>query len=189
MEINFHFSVKHWAKKVVECQLTSTCPHSQLAMNSGEAHQSIKKSVHIMLRQRPGSLEVLCVSRCATLSRASKSWGYTQTHTVTAGCPGPGRLIWAQPIQTLWSPWSGKGPGSEEFVHANTSHFLWQNITTCPTLKDPHSGWLKWPYYSPPGSFLLTEAFLVPTVLQTWITSAVTRRLWDSVFYINEQTP
>lgn len=73
----------------------------------------------------------------------------------------------------MWSPWSGKGPGSEEFVHANTSHFLWQNTTTCPSLKDPHSARLKWPRYSPPGSFLLSGPSQFPTVLQTWTASTL----------------
>lgn len=111
-----------------------------------------------------------CVCRCSVLEAAkpgSPAATHTHTHpptetrTVTAGCPGPGRPDRAQPIQTLWSSWSGKGPGSDEFVHANTSHFLWQNTTTCPSLKDPHSAGLEWPRYSPPGSFLLSEALLV----------------------------
>lgn len=112
----------------------------------------------------------VCMCRCAMLQsagpgspEATHTHAHTHVHcTVTVGCPSPGRPKWALPIQTLWSPWSGKGPGSEEFVHANTSHFLWQNTTTCPSLKDPHSARLKCPRYSPPGNFLLSEAFTLP---------------------------
>lgn len=64
-----------------------------------------------------------CVCRCAGLQAArpgSPAATHTHTHThthpptetdtVTAGDPGPGGPYWAQPIQTLWSLWSGERP-------------------------------------------------------------------------------
>lgn len=138
----------------------------------------------------------VCVQMCCgTSSRAWQPRGYTRTYTharthrpihVTTGCSGPGRPGWIQPIQTLWSPWSGKGPGSEEFVHANTSHFLWQNTTTCPSLKDPHSAGLKWPHYSPPGSFLLSGAFLVSYCSQN-MNRTVTQTLSFPIWSVEEK--
>lgn len=47
----------------------------------------------------------------------------TQTHAVTAGHPGP----WQAPLSQLkhCDPCDqGKSPNLDEFVHANTSHFL-----------------------------------------------------------------
>lgn len=123
-------------------------------------------SVNSILWQRTGSLDEQCACAdvlCYNQQGQAALRPHTHVHcTVTVGCPSPGRPKWALPIQTLWFPWSGKGPGSEEFVHANTSHFLWQNTTTCPSLKDPHSARLKCPRYSPPGNFLLSEAFTLP---------------------------
>jgi hypothetical protein len=80
------------------------------------------------------------------------------TNPLTAGLPGLTGPYTAQPFQALWSEGSGKDPGLEEFVHANTSHFLWQNPTTCPNLKDP--AWWdysrhKWSNYSGKESFSL----------------------------------